>query len=262
MIRVFTIARIVWIEMLRRKDVYVLLVLLAALLVALLSANVFGLGGVVDYVKETGLLFAWVFSWGLAVAVSARELPEEEKRGTVYSLLAKPVSRFELLVGKWLGSWGVVSAATLCFYGLLVAVVATRGGSLAPSVLVQAYLLHVMALSVICALTLALSTRMNFDAAATLSLAITVGAFLILPRVPDLLTHAQGLRRSSMLVLYWALPHFEVFDMRQRLVFGNDPVSWSVVFGVILYGVLLTSSLIGVGWLVYRKRSFLRGTTL
>ena len=115
-------------EMIRRKDVYVLLILLAAFLVTLMALNLFGVGQAVSYLKEIGLLLAWVCSWILAVSISARQLPQEERQGTIFSLLAKPVSRVEVLLGKWLGAWVVTGAATLGFYVLLALMVALRGG--------------------------------------------------------------------------------------------------------------------------------------
>ena len=93
MISVLTIAGVVWLEVLRRKDVYVLFILLAAFLIALLTLDVFGLGSAVGYVKELGLLLVWLFSWILAVTVSVRQLTREEEQGTIFPLLAKPVTR-------------------------------------------------------------------------------------------------------------------------------------------------------------------------
>ena len=97
--RILTIASVVWIELLRRKDVYVLFILLLAFLMILMSLNVFGLGGLVVYVKEIGLLLTWLFSWILAVNISSRLLPQEETQRTIFPLLAKPISRAEIVVG-------------------------------------------------------------------------------------------------------------------------------------------------------------------
>ena len=93
MIRILTLAWMVWLEMIRRKDIYVLLILLAAFLVTLMALNLFGLGRAVSYLKEIGMLLAWVCSWILAVSISARQLPQEERQGTIFPLLAKPVGR-------------------------------------------------------------------------------------------------------------------------------------------------------------------------
>ncbi len=262
MTRVLTIAGVVWLEVLRRKDVYVLFILLAALLLALLTLDAFGLGGAVVYVKEIGLLLAWVFSWVMAVAVSVRQLPQEEERGTIFPLLAKPVTRGQVILGKWLGAWSVVSAATGVFYLLLVGVVGGRGGSFGGVILCQAFFLHLGLLGIIAALGILCSTRLNRDAAATLTLVISLASFLVVPRVPVLILNEQGFRRTGLLALYYALPHLELFDLRRRLAHGWDPVGAATWLQVALYGALLAALFLLLAWLAYRRKNFMRGARL
>ncbi len=262
MIRILTIAQTVWLEVLRRKDVYVLLMLLTALLLALLSADVFGLGGVAGHVKELGLMFAWVFAWILSVTVSSRQLPHEEARGTIFPLLAKPISRSQVVVGKWLGAWSVVSVATFCFYALLWVVVLLRKGTFGAGVLFQGYLLHVSVLAVISAVGVAASARMNADAAATLSFAVTGGLFVVVPRIPELLTTLDTVTENILLLLYVLMPHLDLFDMRQLLVHEGTPAHWGVAFTIVAYGMLLTGFFLMLAWLGYRRKVFSRGEAL
>lgn len=262
MSRIRTIAYIVWMDMLRRKDVYVLLVLLAALLIVLISMNVFGLGGVVRYIKDIGILMAWIFSWLLAVTVSSRTIPQEESRGTIYPLLAKPVTRFEFVAGKWLGSWTIISAATAVFYLLVVGVVLLRGGSFSETALLQGYVLHCTALGIVTAITLAFSARMNPDAAASISFVLTATAFMVVPRIPEFLVRARGLHANLLMIMYHILPHFEVLDMRKRIVHNFGPEDWNIFLAQFLYGMLMTSAFVCIAWLAYRNKRFTRGSML
>lgn len=262
MMRVWIIAGVVWREMLRRKDVYVLLILLVAFLITLLALNIFGLAGLVTYVKEIGLLLAWLFSWILGVTISARQLPQEEQRGTIFPLLAKPVSRGELLVGKWLGSWTMAAVATAVFYAVLILVVRLRGGACDPVVLAQTLTLHCVLLGIIAAAGILFSTRLNADAAITLTFVVTLAAYLVLPRVPTLILHSQGFSQTALLILYYLLPHMELFDLRQRLVYGWPPVSAGTLLLVLIYGALITAGLLVLGWLAYRRKRFTRGAIL
>ncbi len=260
--RMWTMATIVWLEMLRRKDIYVLLVMLAALLVALIAMDLFGLGQVTGYVKDIGLLVAWVLGWILAVNTSVRQLPQEETRGTVFALLAKPISRWEVVTGKWLGAWAVVAAATFTFYLVTWGVVTVKGGGFPPLALVQAALLHAVALAVVVAIGIAISTRMNADAAAASTYVLTGAAFVIVPRIPVLLAVSSGLSGQLLSGLYYLLPHFELFDMRRRLVHGWGPADGLTVAAVVAYGVLLTLGFLVLAWLGYRHRRFSRGDIL
>ena len=262
MIRILTLAWLVWLEMIRRKDIYVLFILLAAFLAALMALNLFGLGQVVSYLKEIGLLLAWVCAWILAVSVSTRQLPQEERQGTIFPLLAKPVSRAEVLLGKWLGAWSVVGAATLVFYALLALVVALRGGTFGGLVLAQAWLLHLGLLGIITALGIAFSTRLNADAASVLTYVVTLAAWLVLPRVPDLVLTARSAVQTGLMVIYYALPHLELFDLRRRLVYGWPPAPGAAVLWILVYGLLMTAVFLTLGWLAYRNKRFARGAML
>jgi len=257
--RILTIAGIVWKEMIRRKDVYVLLILLGALLFVLVSLDIFGLGGLVTYVKDVGFLLAWVFAWILAVTVSCRELPQEEAQGTIYSLLAKPISRAELIAGKWLGTWSMVVVATLVFYGVVVGLTAARGGQTGGTVLAQGVVLHSACLGVVASIGILFSTRMNRDAATSLTYVLTAVSFLVLPRIPEFMAHETGLRAGALLFLYNALPHFEVFDLRRRIVHNYSPADVRVFLGILGYGCLLTALFLFWAWLAYRKKRFARG---
>ena len=259
MIRVLSLAWVLWLAMLRRKDLYVLLILLGALLVTLVSMNVFGLSGMIRYVADTGFLLAWLFGWILAIMISARELPSEQARGTIYSLLAKPVTRAEVILGKWFGAWTVVSAATLAFYALVTAVVLARQGRMDPLTLTQAYLLHAVALAVIVSMAMLFSTRLNSDAASSLSFVLTGAAFLVVPRVPEFMASSTGTASYALMLTYHLLPHFEVLDLRQRVVHDFGPMDWGTFALAAFYGCALTVLFLFFSWLAFRNKRFVRG---
>jgi len=256
--RINTIAGIVWIEMIRRKEIYVLIIMLGAMLFGLVSMNIFGLGNVVGFVKDAGLLAAWIFGWILAVTCAARQLPQEEARGTILPLLAKPIKRSELIIGKWLGAWIVVSVAVSCFYLLTLLILWGYGGSFDLLTLFQALVLHISALGVIVAIAMALSTRLNQDAAATITYVATAAMFLLVPRVPELVALARGWRQTALLILYGALPHFELFDMRRRAIHQYGTMPWSWFLLIILYGAVLVSIMLCLAWLGFHSKHFSR----
>lgn len=256
--RALTVAHTMWLEVLRRKDVYVLLILLAVMLLSLVSLNIFGLGGVTRYVADLGLLMVWIFGWVLTVTVTARQLPQEESRGTIFPLLAKPISRAELLAGKWLGSWSIACVAVFVFYLLVTGVVLLKGGVLNGIALMQGCVLHAAALAVIAAIALLLSARMTADAATTLSFVVTGAAMGIVPRIPELAAQSGQVRGGALLVIYHLLPHFEVFDMRRRIVHDFGPAGWGTVATVLAYAAVLTGLFLVLAWLSYRRRRFSR----
>ncbi len=260
--KVMTLVKIVWLEMIRRKDLYVLLILLATLLAALLSFDVFGLSQVAGYVKDMGLLAVWLLAWILAVNTSVRLLPQEQQQGTLFTLLAKPVSRLDLILGKWLGAWSLTCLSLLCFYATLCLGVWIKGSTFNPTTLFQAILLHGAALSLICSLGIALSARMNRDAAQVTTYVITGTAFVILPQVPSMLVGANSVTGSALYTLYYLFPHFEFFDLRRRLIHDWGHAPWLIVGEILVYAAFMTGVFLTLAWLGYRKRRFSRGDIL
>ena len=257
MTRIMTIAGIVWLERLRRKDIYVLLVLCAALLMSLMSLNVLGLGGMVRYIYDIGLLLAWIFSLIITITTSAQQIPQEQSKGTIFPLLAKPVTRADIIIGKWLGAWTISSFATSVFYALTVLVAALRGGSLPAVTLAQGLTAHCAALAIISAIAITLSTRSNSDAAASITAVFTAAALLLLPRVPNLILHETSeIRQTLMMIIYYLLPHFEIFDMRRRIVHDWGPVPWTIWLITIMYAIIFTAIFLLIAWLGFRKKRF------
>jgi ABC-type transport system involved in multi-copper enzyme maturation permease subunit len=256
--KVVVIAGIVWLDWLRRKDAYVLLALLCGLLLALTSVNVFGLQGTARYALDIGLLLIWGFSWLLALNAGSRELPQEEARGTIFLLLSKPLRRDQLLLGKWLGAWSSVSGAVLLFYLAAWGLLAAQGVVVQAPLLLQATLLHACALGILVALALLCATRLNRDAAATIAGVLSAAGLLLVPQLPALALHGSPARATLMQVLYYALPHLELFDVRRRLVHEFGPLDAATFLGLLLYGAILTALLLLAAWLAYRHKAFAR----
>jgi len=64
MTRTLAIAGVVVVEMIRRKDVYVLWILTAVITLLLGSINLFGDPGIARYLKEACLSLIWICSCG------------------------------------------------------------------------------------------------------------------------------------------------------------------------------------------------------
>src|SRR5262245_56338082 len=101
----WAVAGVVIKELCRRKDFYVLFVLTALITLLMGSVNIFNEGGIVRYLKEICLFLIWISSLVITITTTARQLPVERENRTLFPLLAKPVTRNHVLVGKFLGCW-------------------------------------------------------------------------------------------------------------------------------------------------------------
>ncbi|MCI0538027.1 MAG: hypothetical protein L0Z50_22655 [Verrucomicrobiales bacterium] len=90
----FAIASVVILEMIRRKDAYVLLFLTALITLLLGSMTLFGDPSIVRYLKEVCLTLIWISSVVIAVMTAARQIPaERESRGICGKSLINSVSQ-------------------------------------------------------------------------------------------------------------------------------------------------------------------------
>jgi ABC-type transport system involved in multi-copper enzyme maturation permease subunit len=147
-VTVFTISGLTFREAARRK------ILLAALLLGLLYLVIYGVG--FYYVNQdiansqftTGLLELnqirnFLFMAGMyvvnfltvamAVLTSVDTLSGEIASGTIHTMVSKPLQRWEIVVGKWLGFVGMLSLYLLLMAGGTVALVFLISGYTAPN---------------------------------------------------------------------------------------------------------------------------------
>ena len=136
------LARLSLLDLYRRKDLAVLLILAGAILVPLAFAKPFGVEGASRYLAEVAMAMIWLFSLIVALGVSARLFPPEFETRTIYPLLAKPVGRGVLLLGKYLGALAASLSALTLFYTLYGAMTGLRQGAWFPPILLQAFVMH------------------------------------------------------------------------------------------------------------------------
>src|SRR3974377_1195570 len=126
--KVSALAGVVIKELYRRKDFYVCFVMAAVLTVLLASVNFFHDNQIVRHIKDIGLLLIWVSALVIAIGTTARQLPAERENRTIFPLLAKPVSRAQVVLGKFAGCWLACGLALLVFYLFFTVISSSREG--------------------------------------------------------------------------------------------------------------------------------------
>jgi ABC-type transport system involved in multi-copper enzyme maturation permease subunit len=176
-----TIASLTIREALRRKLIFALLAITAAL-VGLsawgfyrLSHNSSMTSGEVQIALPTAfILFMFMFSFVVALSASAIASPSvsaEIDSGVLQAIVTRPVRRSEVLLGKWLGLACLLAGYTALVCGLEVAVVDWISGYLAPNPVAAIGFLFVEGAALL-TLVLLLSTRMSALAAGVIGVAL------------------------------------------------------------------------------------------
>jgi ABC-type transport system involved in multi-copper enzyme maturation permease subunit len=241
-------------ETIRRKDLYVVLILTVLMVLGASALRIFGVSGLEIFVKDVAFLAIGVLSTVLTVLIAARQLPEEVQRRTIYPILARPITRGQLLLGKWftafLMAWVSFLILAAVVYGLLLLL----GIPLKP-IFGQYLLLKSLGIGWLCAMVIALSVYMTPAANITLSLILAFGSGLF-GRLLLMAHWEHGLSAFALNLLYGILPHYDLFDMGQKVVYDWAPVPWWALGAMAVYALTSGSIYLLLGWLRFRRQVF------
>lgn len=216
--------------------------------VVLFGSKVFGLLTVGDEEKvilDLGLAGIQVSCALIAIMMSLVLISREIDSRTVYLILAKPVRRWQFLLGKYLGLVSVIGVNLIAMGALLMVLSRLYGGRFEPRVVVAVAMifLEMLVLSA-CATLFSVVTRPMLGAI------LTLAVFVIGHLSEDLwmLTrHLSGMvGRIVISILYYAIPNLERFDFKtetvHHLAIPWPAVGWAVVYGVGYSGLVLILS--------------------
>ena len=266
------IARITFLEAIRQRFFAFLILLSAALVVSSVSFRFLDFGhGELKFVADFG--FGGIFFFGsiLTLVMTAQLFFAEIENRTALTLLAKPVSRWEFLVGKFTGVWAVLGIFifTLSFIlGLVMwgrhqelVGLAEVAGRVPPDLSVSgvaAYaLLQWLRLGVIAAMVLAVSS-----VARSFLFAIVVGAMAVLAGQLQWIAQEALLKEKDMGVVYqsflWLItrvvPNLQQFNIGDALALDVASVSNGAVWAASLSGCIYIIVLLVLAGLGFRRR--------
>src|SRR5207244_5418918 len=207
------VASVVVKELYRRKDFYVLFVLTAVITLRMGSLNFFNDDKILRYLKEMCLLLIWISAIAIAVGASARQLPAERENRTIYPLLAKPITRGQLIAGKFLGCWLACGLVLIVFYLFFCVITMSREHRWPLASYFQALWLHWWMLGVVVAMTLLGSVVFAAPSSnASICLLVILGILLLGRHLNKVALQQSEPVSIIMYAVYFVIPHLELFD--------------------------------------------------
>ena len=179
--KILTIGLNTFREAIRNKILYSLLFFA---LVVIIGSMAFGALSVREEVRLTtdlGLGGMSLFSVIIAIFVGVNLVYKELERKTIYSLIPKPVHRYQFVLGKYLGMLITLSVLLIVMTLVLFGVVALQGEDLSSA-------LAKMALLIFLEVTVVTAVAVLFSSFSTpfLSGLFTLGIFMLGRSVPDI----------------------------------------------------------------------------
>jgi ABC-type transport system involved in multi-copper enzyme maturation permease subunit len=253
---IFAVAGVVIKELYRRKDFYVLFILTILICLIMASVNIFNDKQIVRYLKELCLLLIWISSLVIAITTTARQIPAEREQRTLLPLLAKPLTRTQLIFGKFLGCWLACGLVLICFYTFFGALAASREHAWPLLNYFQAAFLHWTTLGVVVAFTLLGSLVFAAPSSNSTICFVIVATILTVGRYLDTVALAQAEPfRSLVYAVYFAIPHLEIpFEMRNLIVHDWPLIGWNFVALDALYLLAYATAFLVAACLVFRRK--------
>ncbi len=250
---IWLIAKSTIIETLRRKDIYVVLMLGLVIIGMASMFNFFGVSGLQKFIKDVSFSIINILVIIIAIVITARQLPTELEQRTIYPMLAKPISRLEFLIGKYAGVL-FISTFTLLSFAIIFIVVLVIVGASTGLIFLQALYLRFLSLCLICSLTLCLSLFFTHSANVTFMLLFCLGASMFSRTIVLVYYKMDEGLRLVLKGLYFLIPHLDLFDMSKRVVHNWEPIERDILILITVYAVSYTFVFLSIAFMRFRRR--------
>jgi ABC-type transport system involved in multi-copper enzyme maturation permease subunit len=243
---------------------FAVLLVAASLLIGQITA-----GQDVKIIKDLGLATIEIAGILMAVFIGVGLVSREIERRSIYSLLAKPLPRWEFIAGKYAGLVLTltvnIAAMTVAFYLVLAWL-----GWMSPENVRQSWhapatdprllvaVIEILAeMALLTAVALFFST---FSSSALLSIVLTVGLLVAgmlshdLRAFGDIVDAPAGLA-TVVSAVGWIVPAFSAFDYKSAVVSGV-PLDTGRLLLTLAYATVYAAGLVGASVAVFSRREF------
>jgi ABC-type transport system involved in multi-copper enzyme maturation permease subunit len=251
---VFSLARHTWIDALRERVFRGLALFLVVWLAAARLLDPLALGEGRRVTLDLGLALLSLFGFLLIMMLGTRVVQKEIDRKTILMLLARPISRGEFVLGKFLGITAVVGSGLLGMLLILAAVLWLSGYGVSHALIV-AGLYAFLELLIVAALSMLLTVFTSPVLSAFFLLGLYVGGHL----APSLLEMARlvpsAVGRHVLEGLFLLVPRLDLYSYTLEVVHGWTPSREALLWAV-AYALLYAAAALLVATLVFRRRQF------
>jgi ABC-type transport system involved in multi-copper enzyme maturation permease subunit len=252
--RIWVLALNTYREAVRDKLLYNLLMFAALMIASSILLAQIQIGKDERIYRDIGLSSIAFFGVLIAIFVGINLVYREISTKTVYTMLSKPVRRWEFILGKYFGLLSLlaveVAIMSACFLGVLV----WKGSEFSIG-LVWAIGMIYLELALVTAIAMFFSSFTSPYLAAMFTVALwIVGHLLADLRAFGKTSDIAGLK-ELLEALYWTLPNLDRLDFKADASAGN-PIEASRAAMAALYAVLYSFVLMSGAVVLFQRRDF------
>jgi ABC-type transport system involved in multi-copper enzyme maturation permease subunit len=242
-------------EAIRDRILYLLLFFAAACIILSRILALLAVGDRAKITTDVGLASVSLFGILMAILIGTGLVYKEIDKRTIYTLLAKPIQRYQFLLGKYLGLLLTLAVMlvlmTLIFLVLLFLHRYPVEGNFFMAILfifVELCLITAVAMLFSCFSTPILSTL--YSLSFYLIGHISWGLETLINKMPT------GVLKTLARILYTFLPDLENFNFKTEVV-HLLPIPPKIFLYSTLYGLSYTVFILVLATLIFRRRDFI-----
>ena len=194
--------------------------------------------------------FASIIAMFLGISLVWKEL----ERRTIYTILSKPISRSTFVLGKYFGlilTLAVQLSLMVVVYVVMMVLEPLQGFP-EPVVFVSMLLVFVEVM-----LLTAFATLFSCYSAPTTASFFAISIFFIGHLADDIWlygsqTDSESIQQMAR-ALYWVLPNFEIFNLREAAVHGHA-IPWQRVGMAVVYGLSYTAVVLAAAIGIFQRK--------
>lgn len=199
----------------------------------------------IKLIKDICVTTISIFGMLITIFVSASVVPTEVDNKVVYTVLSKPVRRFQYLLGKFLGVQMIIVINLVLMGGLFFFALYLKE-SVLPTLLLYSILLTYFQFLIVSAFTFAISCTANSAVLPTIGglfIYITGNLTEYLKDVADRSGQTDSMLDSlignTANLLFYVLPNLQYFDLKDQILYlaSNDAPRDTIFSQLIIYGL-------------------------
>ena len=248
----FAITRYTMLSYLKERVLLVVVIFAFILMISSYVLAPLAVGAQTKIIIDIGLASISIFGVLLVILLGASSFSREKELGILPNLLAKPISRVDFILGKYLGT-----VLTIWLVMLVMAVVYLFVALLSHSELRQTIFLAMYLSAIEVALLTAVMTFFSSFTTPLLSSFFTLCVYISGHLSKDLLGFAEhfghALFRTISSAGYYVLPNLSLFNIRPEAV-HDLPLLDRYSSSVTMYAALYTLCLLFLSSVIFRRK--------
>ncbi len=254
LVRISVLAENTFREAVRDKLLYNLLMFAALMIASSIVLAKLHIGYDERIYRDVGLSAIAFFGVLIAIFVGINLVYREISLKTVYSMLAKPIHRWEFLLGKYMGLLGLLAVEIALMSAFFLSVLWYKGSPVTAGMFWAIGLIF-LELALVTAIAIFFSSFTTPYLAAMFTVALwIIGHLLGDVRNFGLQPGSEGIRPLTE-ALYWSLPNLDRLDIKAIAADGK-PIEALRIVSATLYAALYSGALLMGGMLLFQRRDF------